>query len=1098
MEVAGWLRSLGLERYIEAFQDNAIDADILPKLTVEDLRALGVAAVGDRRKLLDALAVLRAGSATVAAQAMPALPSAEGERRQVTVVFADLAGYTALSNKLDAEELHALLGRFFEQVDDIVLDHGGSIDKHIGDCVMGLFGAPVAHSNDAERAALAALAIRDSMPALSAAMARSIQVHIGVAAGEVVASGTGSASHREYTVTGESVNLAARLADDAAPGEILISDAVRRALADRLECDDDRTLAVKGLADPVRVWRLRRLRTTRPDRPFVGRHVELQQFQAALATCREAGRGQTVLLRGEAGIGKTRLAEEFQRMARTVGFACHTGLVLDFGAGTGRDTIRALVRSLLGLDAASDTDAVRIAATRALAEGLVAADRAVFLNDLLNLPQPVELRELYDAMDHSARSGNKRAMVAELVRRLGASRPLMLTLEDLHWADAMTLAHATELAATVAECPAVLVMTSRIDGDPLDHAWRSQIRGAPLLSLDLGPLRHDEALALAAQFVDANDPFALACVDRAAGNPLFLEQLLRSAEEPAKKAVPGTIRSLVLARMDTLPAADKGALQAASALGQRFARDALRHVIGDPSYDCARLIRHHLVQPAGEDFLFAHALIQEGVYSSLLKRHRRDFHRRAAEWFSERDAVLHAEHLDRAEDDNAPRAYLEAARQQLSRYELEEAQRLVECGLKLVIEPAIELELACLHGDILREAGSIADSISAYKRALGVAQDDKEKCRAHIGLASDARLLERYDEALELLDEAEVAATRSNLIEGRAQIHYHRASICFRLVDSDSCLEQASLALQHAQQCQSAEHEARALSVLGDAYYMCGRMITAHNHYRRCVEISRQHGLRRIEIANLHMQGLTQYFQGDLRAALKEAVTAADAAAKIGQYRAEMLARGIVGGILLDTGDMESAEQEFRKALDLARTYGARSYEPFSLVGLGKISAFRGHRTEALRQIDDAITISRGAGLNTSGPRAFGALALITEDPETRDRALAEGQALLRKGSISHHYLSFYRDAIETCVASGDWSGVERYAAALEEYTQPEPLPLSDFFIARGRALAAFGRGSRAASLLAELKRLKDEGERLCLRPAVKAIEAALAGRAAG
>ena len=188
--------------------------------------------------------------------------SRSGERRQVAVLFADLAGYTALAQELDAEELHGLLDGFFAVADRLIEEHGGTVDKHIGDCVMGVFGAPVAHGNDAERAARAALAIRDAMPALSARMVRPIAVHIGVASGQVVASGTGGPGHRTYTVTGDSVNLASRLTDLAAPGEILVSDAVRRALAERLECDEVEALAVKGFAEPVRAWRLLGLRAS--------------------------------------------------------------------------------------------------------------------------------------------------------------------------------------------------------------------------------------------------------------------------------------------------------------------------------------------------------------------------------------------------------------------------------------------------------------------------------------------------------------------------------------------------------------------------------------------------------------------------------------------------------------------------------------------------------------------------------------------------------------------------------------------------------------------------------------------------------------------
>jgi class 3 adenylate cyclase len=260
VDVTAWLRSLGLERYAEAFRANDIDAEILLDLTAEDLVGLGVTSIGHRRKLLAAIAALRGSPAPAtdlptnersapAADAAAASPLPEGERRQVTVLFADLSGYTALSRELDAEELHALAGRFFDTVDAVVEGYGGAVDKHIGDCVMAVFGAPIAHGNDPERAVRAALDIQRRVPALADARGRPLGVHIGVASGQVVASGTGSARHREYTVTGESVNLASRLTDAAQAGEVLISDAVHRALAERLACAEAGALVVKGFAE---------------------------------------------------------------------------------------------------------------------------------------------------------------------------------------------------------------------------------------------------------------------------------------------------------------------------------------------------------------------------------------------------------------------------------------------------------------------------------------------------------------------------------------------------------------------------------------------------------------------------------------------------------------------------------------------------------------------------------------------------------------------------------------------------------------------------------------------------------------------------------
>ena len=551
MDLKAWLRDLGLTQYEQAFRDNAVDLDVLAKLTADDLKDIGVTAVGHRRKLLHAISELR-GAVADQVRGEPAPVSSvtepEGERRQVAVLFADMSGYSALSSKLDAEEIHALLERFFESIDRIVRTYGGRVDKHIGDCVMAIFGAPVAHGNDVERAARAAIDIRNAMAELSAELNRPVRVHVGLASGQVVAGGTGSASHREYTVTGETVNLASRLTEAASADEILISDAVRHALADRLDCHQMGALTVKGFVDPVPAFQLRGLRSTHgEDRPFVGRRGALNQFRAALVMCRESGRGQAICLRGEAGIGKTRLVEKFQAAAQEAGFACHSGLVLDFGAGAGSDAVRVIVRGVLELNIDGEPDAARSAVARAVGEGLLEPEDTVFLNDLLNLSQPQDLRALYDAMDSATRNRGKRRTVVRLVARASRIRPRLLVIEDVHWADDRVLAHLAELTAAVVDCPAVLVMTTRTEGDPFDRGWRERTN-APLLTIDLGPLRPEEARALALSAAVADEGLIERCVVRAAGNPLFLQQLLLHAEEGEDIGVPGSVQSFLCRR----------------------------------------------------------------------------------------------------------------------------------------------------------------------------------------------------------------------------------------------------------------------------------------------------------------------------------------------------------------------------------------------------------------------------------------------------------------------------------------------------------------------------------------------------------------------
>ena len=371
-----------------------------------------------------------------------------------------------------------------------------------------------------------------------------------MASGEVVAGSLERGSAHDYTMLGDSVNLAARLVAVAGPGQTLLSNTVYRALAGRGLCDDLGEIALKGFDAPARVWRLRAIS---PDPPaanrtaFVGRKAELDQFKSLITACLARRSGQVVYVRGEAGIGKTRLVEEMRRFAETSGFATHRCLVLDFGVAKGHDPIRAIVLSLLGLSPSSEAAARRALADRLFAERVVARENAAFLHDLLELPQTTEQRALYDAMDAAARERGKRAHAAALVAHCSRAQPTLLIVEDLHWADPQVLAYLASFASAVSGVPGFLVMTSRVEGDQLDAAWRASCRGTPFATIDLGPLRGDEALSLVGNFIDATHSVAAACIERAGGNPLFLEQLLRNAQEGSRDAIPASIQSLVQA-----------------------------------------------------------------------------------------------------------------------------------------------------------------------------------------------------------------------------------------------------------------------------------------------------------------------------------------------------------------------------------------------------------------------------------------------------------------------------------------------------------------------------------------------------------------------
>ncbi|SAK99474.1 adenylate/guanylate cyclase [Caballeronia calidae] len=1069
MDIAQWLGGLGLGQYAQAFAENDIDAAMLPGLTDADLKELGVRSLGHRKRLLAAIA---SANAALADEAAPA-----EERRQVTILFADLCGYTALAQAIDAEELRELIGRFTDIVDGIVLAYGGTVDKHIGDAVMALFGAPRAHETDPLRAARAALDIHAALADFTARNARPLKAHIGIASGEVVAGAMGRAGARSYTVHGDSVNLAARLVGAAGAGETLLSDGVRRALGDNAVCDSTGAMHFKGIDAPVRVWRLHsamREPSHASRGRFVGRQTELEQFRVIARVCVGQRAGHVIYVRGPAGIGKTRLVEEMRAFGQTLGLTVHRGLVLDFGVGKGQDPVHAIIGSLLGLSSSAGDDEAQAAADRLVDAQVVMPEARMFLHDLLDLPQAGEWRSLYDAMDHAARKRGKEAVVAALTADACRRAPAMIVVEDLHWADAQLLGYLAAFAAGIAQGAGLLVMTSRIDGDPLDAAWRARLRDRPLATIDLGPLRREESLSLASHFIDATQRVALACIERAAGNPLFLEQLLHNVEEGSGEMIPPSIQTLMLARMDRLAPRDRTAFRAASVIGQRFDAALVRHLIDDPGYDCGALVANALIVPEGDNFLFAHALIQESAYSTLLRGPRRDLHRRAAEWFAQSDPVLHAQHLDRADDERAPQALLDAAIAQRASRFTESALQLVARGLEIARTSRERHALMCFKGELQRDLGDIAASIETYRAAVAHAPDDTRLCDAQLGLAEGLRVNEGLAEALALIDAAQQSAERDERVSELARLHHLRGNILFPLGRIDECRAEHERGLAYAKRLNAPEAQARALGGLADAAYAQGRMKSAFEHFSGAVALAREHGFGRIEVANRSMIGFSRMYLNEAREARADAVEGSREAALVGQARAQLLCETLGVFACHELGDARAMQRHLDQERALIRQLGARRFEAQNLELQGRLLLDGGDRKEAVRVLRESLALCREVGMQFSAPKTLGALSLAVDDDAERARLIEEGADLLRLGAVGHNHLWFHRDAIDAWLAAGDAALALRHADALERYTHAEPLPWAQLFAARGRALAASSAGRDDEAIARDLRRVRD------------------------
>jgi len=998
------------------------------------------------------------GCGASAPTAPVAAETGAGERRQVAILFADLSGFSELSKRLDAEDLRRVIESFYARADAAIAALGGTVDKHIGDAVMALFGAPVAHGDDALRAARAALDIHARLAGFADPMGQPLTAHIGVANGEVVAGGIGE----RYTVLGDAVNLAARLVALAGPGETVISDELARGLGGRILATALPPTSVKGFAEPVRAWRLERLEASRrPAAPYVGREAERAMLGGLIDACRTAGR--VVLLRGEAGMGKSRLLEETERAAQEKGFAAHKAQLLDFGAGRGEGALASLASSLLGIPPGGDGTEARAAAARAEAAGLIAPDARFLLHQLLDLGDDAEGQALYGAMDNETRKHRRRALVAGLIDRLARRQPQLVAIEDIHWADADLVEDLAAIAATTAQAPVLLVMTTRPERDPIDGAWRAKLHGAAVSAIDLAPLGRDESQALARGMLDDDDPRIAACIDRAGGNPFFLEQLLHHTGVAASAAVPASVQSLVHGRVDRLTPAQKQALQAASVLGQRFALEPLRQLAGEAVRECAALVELHLLRPDDAGFAFIHALVRDGVYGSLLKTRRRELHRTAAAWFATHDPLLRAQHLDLAEDPAAVAAYLAAAEAQAASYRPDEALALALRGLALEGgDAAPRAALASLAGELLQGLGRTEEAVAAFRTAADLAAAGAPRLRAWIGLVNGLSVLDWLDEALALLDRAEAEAAASGLLTEEARLHGLRGNILFPRGELERCLAEHSRALELATRAGAVEEEARAHGGLGDAHYVRGDMRTCFAHFGRCVELAHAHGFRRIEVANRAMFVLSTLLELDFPKALREIGETVALAVRVGQRRAEMVAEHMRCFTLLELRDYAGACRAAENALEIARQLRAPRFEAEGLMLEGFVRSLDGEAGGADR-IRTAVAMLRDAPKYLL-PTALGMLAHVTADAAERAAALAEGERLLQADTVSHNRMWFNRYALETALAADDAPAAERYAGELARASS-QPLPYIEFLVARGRVLAgrSGGRFDRAA-----------------------------------
>jgi ABC-type oligopeptide transport system substrate-binding subunit/class 3 adenylate cyclase len=690
------------------------------------------------------------------------------ERKVLTAVFADVVGSTALGELLEPEDVKLVVGEAVARIVGEVESLGGHVKDLAGDGVLAFFGAPTTREDDAERAVLCALRIVAEMEEYAREVRRGwgaegFGVRVGAATGAVVVGEVGAGSRVEYAAFGDTVNVAARLQSAARPGSVLVDDATHHAVERLFEWGEPEELELKGKSEPVAAWPAtgvvaagRPQRAATGETRLVGRSRELGLGRDALEAL-SSGRGGVLVVAGDAGIGKSRLLDELRQLAERDGTSWLEGRCVSYGESLPYWPFRDLLRGeWIGAGVEEAELRVRVGLRRRLEQ--LFGDRAdelyPYLGGLLEVALEHEAEARTSQLSPEALQWRTFEVVGQLFGRLAETAPLVLALEDLHWADPTSVLLLEQLLSLAEEAPVLLVLSLRPERDHPAWALREHAgREFPhlLREIDLGPLGDADGELLAALVAPATLPAELErrVLEAADGNPFFLEELVRSLadvgalvredegwrfDHAVEVEVPPTVEKAILARLDRLSAAARDLVTAAAALGRTFALPLLEGVVGEaPAESLHELQRLGLLRQSRRwpqpEYRFRHALIQETAYRTLLSEQRTRLHRRAAEWLEERYAGRESEvlgllayHWLRAEDEEKAADYLlRAGDKARLEYALDEAIEHYRDLLPLLERRGERQEIALVLFKLalaLHTSLRFAEANEAYQRAF--------------------------------------------------------------------------------------------------------------------------------------------------------------------------------------------------------------------------------------------------------------------------------------------------------------------------------------------------------------------------------------------
>jgi class 3 adenylate cyclase/predicted ATPase len=976
--------------------------------------------------------------------------AAREQRKTVTVLFCDVTGSTALGERLDPETVRRVMRRYFDEMRIVIERHGGTVEKFIGDAVMAVFGVPRVHEDDALRAVRAAVEIRGRLPAVAQDLGIELVFRTGVNTGPVVV------GDDQTLATGDAVNVAARLEQAAAPGEILIGAGTRRLVRDAVVTQPVEPLALKGKAQPVEAFRLLDIDPSAPgyarrqDAPFVGRERELMLLRAARDRAVDERGCHLFTLLGPAGVGKSRLVAEVLG-GLTDEATIVRGRCLDYGEGI---TFYALVEVLmqLGGRAASVLEQVTEGGSTSPAELFVAVRR--------------------------------------LFEEVARERPLVVVFDDLQWAEPMLQDLLDHIADLSRGAPILLLCLGRPELLEERPGWGGGKLNATTVLLE--PLDAGACEQLLDHLGEGLDPAARARVIEASeGNPLFVEEMAALAREVGVVGVPGTIQAVVAARLERLDDDQRAVIERGAVEGKVFHSGAVRGLGADAERELqvhlAALVRKELIRPdealvAGEEaYRFRHLLIRDAAYDALPKQLRAELHVRFADWLETKaqelveldeiagwhlgQAVRYRRELGLAVDPvlaaRAGRHLAAAGRGALARFDLRAAATLLEHALELLpvgdeVRPEIALGLAetAIHagrleraeellavaaGDERTRSGAallrldallharpqeVADyaetELPAVLEHYEAAADERGLARAHLALARVHQLASRMGP---LLAESELAAQHARRAGDRAvlteALAYASAAVSFI---ADPTTARAKLAEYEAAAPEHAVFVEFGLAMIrGDLALGARRFDEARAQQRRSEEIADELGMDVLRWTTAQTGGWIEMAAGDTAAAIAQLRRACDELTKLGEHSYRSTCAVILARALYEDGRPEEAERE---ALAAEREGAAIDVINFAVARgvLARIHADRG-------QLQQAEEVARTAV----------AYAFETDIPKVRGDALSALGAVLIAAGRSAEGAQAFEDALVLYEHKGDLTDIAAARARLDDLQRAAP-----------------------------------------------------------